>query len=667
MRATPIVTPADVIDDEGRTQEIREGSESFLDAYAWCMLRKAFRPYLNRDAAFTGIVVVPYDELINYAERAAAQLFGRSAARRFTDEKDATSFLMSHPKSRQFVLIFNDVDHIPHAVKDTAEMYMVVGKPNAQSITAAFYQFFGKRVKAADAEFLTYFSASTLNFAFRGRGQFEQVLARLRRSVDTKPLLCAPAAQKLAARRQVMKSKASRAIPEKKRSSPELLAKLSGYGEAVTWGVQLCQDLDNYRDKKIGWESVERGLLLHGPSGIGKSQFARVLAEACNVPLFSGSYGEWQKKGHQGDMLKAMKQTFEDAIRHAPSILLVDEVDGFHVRGSSEDAMYNRAVTNAFLECLDGAKSREGVVVVATTNDIKIIDPAILRSGRVDTHIEIGLPDGDARCNIIARYLGSDIPAPDRDEVIRRTSGLSGADLEVQVRRARRAARSASEKPALGHLLATLPPMSRVPDDLLWSWALHEGGHAVAGLAFGRTIKTVHIDHYVVEGSSGTAGAVAFAEQNLIRHTRSVLEDELMILLAGLASETLVLGSHDVGGTLTDSSDLSRATRLATKIELIYGMGSRFTSESLQDDTWLDRIRQGNSFIAKIVDVNLKDMFDQVTAILKANRAALDALAEKLLATPRLTGIEVLECLQQKGLSISRTSYPDSDLGSVPA
>lgn len=443
---------------------------------------------------------------------------------------------------------------------------------------------------------------------------------------------------------------------------------LRGYGEAISWGLQLCRDFDDYRDGKTRWDAIERGILLHGPPGTGKSQFARVLAEACNVPLFSGSYAEWQQEGHQGDMLKAMKKAFERAIKSAPSILLIDEVDAFHVRaGLSDNAMYNRGVTNGFLECLDGAKSREGVIVVATTNDIQIVDPAILRAGRIDTHVEITLPDGEARCAIAERYLNGSIPDIDRREMILRTHGFSGADIEVQVRRARRVARTRNEAFTIAHLLKILPPAMPVPDDLLWSWAVHESGHAVVGLAIGRQLETIHIESHVVPGMRDTGGGVRFCEGPMLRRTRDVILDDLMILLAGMAAETLLLGSYEIGGSMTEKSDLSRATRLATRLEIVHGMGEGLISEAVQSDVWLDQIRQGNPLIARRVEGILRSVMEQANAVLAWNRAALETLARRLLESRALTGDEVQLLISQGGFAIARPTPEGDDNDGISA
>ncbi|TIV07693.1 MAG: ATP-binding protein, partial [Mesorhizobium sp.] len=102
---------------------------------------------------------------------------------------------------------------------------------------------------------------------------------------------------------------------------------LHGLGEAGEWGRELATDLADWRAGTIGWADVDRGILLSGPPGTGKTTFAGALARTCNVHLVLGSLGRWQAKGHLGDLLKAMRAAFDDARKNAPSIIFIDEID----------------------------------------------------------------------------------------------------------------------------------------------------------------------------------------------------------------------------------------------------------------------------------------------------------------------------------------------------
>ena len=218
---------------------------------------------------------------------------------------------------------------------------------------------------------------------------------------------------------------------------------LSGYGEAAVWGKMLSADLRDYSTGKIGWKEVDRGIILSGKPGTGKTMFARALATTCQVPVFMHSLARWQAKGCLNDLLVAMHSAFDEARDNAPSILFLDELDAFGDRSLQvgHNAQYVREVINGFLECLDGAQNRKGVVVIGATNMPEAIDPAILRAGRLERIIEIPVPDTGARLGILRHHLKSELKDIDLAEVATRTDGATGADIEYLVRSARRRAR----------------------------------------------------------------------------------------------------------------------------------------------------------------------------------------------------------------------------------
>ena len=177
--------------------------------------------------------------------------------------------------------------------------------------------------------------------------------------------------------------------------------------------------------------------------GPGKTIFAQALASTCIVPVHLHSLARWQAKGHLDDLLKAMRRAFEEAKADAPCILFIDELDSFgdRERLGGHNEQYSREVINGFLECLDGAEGREGVVVVGATNLPDKIDPAIRRPGRLDRHVVIPLPDLEARKGILRHHLGDALPGADLTEAAERLEGASGAVIEQVVRDARRIAR----------------------------------------------------------------------------------------------------------------------------------------------------------------------------------------------------------------------------------
>lgn len=184
---------------------------------------------------------------------------------------------------------------------------------------------------------------------------------------------------------------------------------MHGYGRARSWALDLKADLDLWRAGKLPWDQMSTKLLLSGPPGTGKTTYAKALCNSLGVPLVLASVSTWLEPGYLGDVIKRIRLSFEEAGRHRPAILFIDELDGIGSRGASRSHDdYWRSLINKLLELLDGALRSEGVIVVGATNEPGHIDPALRRSGRLETHIEIPLPDVDALVGIIAHHLGDD-------------------------------------------------------------------------------------------------------------------------------------------------------------------------------------------------------------------------------------------------------------------
>jgi cell division protease FtsH len=201
-----------------------------------------------------------------------------------------------------------------------------------------------------------------------------------------------------------------------------LVENLAGYGDAKRWALDLKLDLSTWHQGQVDWSDLSTRLLLSGPPGTGKTTFAKALCNTLQMPLVSTSVARWLETSHLGDVLAAMTTTFEHATKAAPCILFIDEIDNIGNRGGGSERHYDdywSTLVNRMLELLDGASKTEGVIVVGATNNPEKIDAALLRSGRLERHIMIPMPDTEALIGIIAHHLGSDLDTVLRNHACR--------------------------------------------------------------------------------------------------------------------------------------------------------------------------------------------------------------------------------------------------------
>lgn len=433
---------------------------------------------------------------------------------------------------------------------------------------------------------------------------------------------------------------------QKLQVSSVTLDSLHGMDAAVCWGHDLARDLCEYRSGALPWSAVDRGALLYGPPGTGKTTFARALAATCAVPLVVGSLSQWQAAGtgHLGDLLQAMRRTFADARAAAPSILFVDEVDSFGNRSSFKHHYrdYSTQVVNGFLEELDGVTARVGVVVLGACNHPDMLDPAIVRSGRLDRVIPVPLPNAEALAKILRVHLGADLAGADLTGAALLALGGSGADCERWVRGARRRARHAARDMQLEDLVAEIRGNETGrPSGLLRRSAIHEAGHAlVTALEMPPgTLLKVSIRQ---TGPAGGLTLTAPLEETVA--SRAGLEASLRQLLAGRAAEEVVFGEASAGAGGGPGSDLAKATVLATALVCSLGLDAESDGllwTALPDADNLARLLSSRPEVAKRVSALLDAAYEGAKKVVAENRGLLERLAELLMEKGTVEGKEV--------------------------
>lgn len=623
---------------------------NLAQALAYCTIRRALRPYLRREVGFAACFVVEPRLVSTYENIAERIVLRRNAEgiRRANDsasvttieKRDAihTRFEGNLQGYRRALFIFaRDVD-VPDYVRAACEVFQDVGDPNPALMRSAMAVFYGRSYDMEDEIVLTADWRDLATIFRKGRSPRQSVV-RLKTLTSQR------------------RNSAQSEIPAPNGAAK--LRSLHGFGEATEWGLDLMRDLEAYKAGAIEWADVERGLLLFGNPGTGKTTFGRKLADACGVPFFHGSYSTWQSEGHQGEMLAAMRKTFQTAVKNAPCILLIDELESFTRRDRKHHhSDYMRGVVNGLLELLDGVDGREGVVVIGASNAPDEIDAAILRAGRIDTHVEITAPDGEARCQILEDYVRWRIPESARAEIGDKTEGLTGADLEKLARRIRRAHKFEGKAMDIDLVRSCLPKFLELPPERLHAAAVHESGHAVVGLCHNRTIIRIRLVDRILEGIGTTSiGSVEFERDKFRRQTPQHLLEEIAIMFGGMAAESeIVDGGHDNGAGGGDRSDLVIATDLATTYEAIYGMGETLVSERLGDPEFLAHLRRQNFVLWNRIDALLNQRLKATRELVARHRGVIEALADRLLQVKSMSGDEVLALVQEHGFPAAQRS-----------
>lgn len=436
-------------------------------------------------------------------------------------------------------------------------------------------------------------------------------------------------------------------VAERKTGTPAVtLDRLHGMDEVVRWGTALARDLADYRAGCLSWADVDRGVLLVGPPGVGKTTAARALAATCDVPLVSGSLAQWQAKGHLGDLLKAMTTTFDEARSKAPCILFVDEIEsvGDRARFSGHNSGYETQVMNGFLEQLDGIGGREGVVVVGATNYPDRLDPAVRRPGRLDRTVEIGLPDEKALVGILRHHLGSDLPGADLGQPATMLIGASGAQVEQHVRDARRRARHERRAMLPDDLLhAILSGRPKLSPEERRRAAVHEAGHAlVAVIQRPGSVRRISL-----LTTADTGGFVTASWGDEVMLTPNGILSRLRFILAGRAAEEVALGVPSTGAGGSPDSDLAKATGLAVTALCALGMRQgehALVWQGLHGPDRIPTVLAAHPEIAREVAELLDTAYAQAADMLRRNRALLDDLVQMLL-TSEILGPDVINAI----------------------
>ncbi|WP_040332173.1 ATP-dependent zinc metalloprotease FtsH [Acinetobacter nectaris] len=439
---------------------------------------------------------------------------------------------------------------------------------------------------------------------------------------------------------------------------------VAGCDEAKQEVVEIVDFLkDPAKFKRLG-ASIPKGVLMVGPPGTGKTLLAKAIAGEAKVPFFSISGSDFVEM-FVGVGASRVRDMFEQAKRHAPCIIFIDEIDavGRH-RGSGTGGGHDEReqTLNQMLVEMDGFEGNEGIIVIAATNRADVLDKALLRPGRFDRQVMVGLPDINGREQILNVHLKKlpSVTSVDVKVLARGTPGFSGAQLanlvnEAALFAARRNKNTvdmhdfedAKDKIYMGPERKSMI----IRDEERRATAYHEAGHAIVAEVLPGTDPV----HKVTIMPRGWALGVTWQlpEQDQISHYKHKMLNELSILFGGRIAEEIFINQQSTGA----SNDFERATKMARSMVTKYGMSDKMGVMVYEDDnqqSFLGSIgsrtiseatqQQVDAEVRRILDEQYKVAWD----ILEQNKDKAHVMVKALMDWETIDRDQVLDIMEGK-------------------
>ena len=433
---------------------------------------------------------------------------------------------------------------------------------------------------------------------------------------------------------------------------------VAGQDEAKESLVEIIDFLHNPQKYAAIGAKLPKGALLVGSPGTGKTLLAKAVAGEARVPFFSISGSDFVEM-FVGVGASRVRDLFQEASKVAPAIIFIDEIDAI---GRSRDSRLGgnderEQTLNQLLAEIDGFDSSKGVVILAATNRPEILDKALLRAGRFDRRIIVDRPNLEGRYQTLLVHTRNIRLAEDVDlkKIAQATAGAVGADLanlvnEAALRAVRMGRQTVNQEDLLTSfevVIAGTEKKGTVLTDIEKRIvAYHEVGHALVAALQKHTQPVSKIT--IVPHTSGALGyTMQMPEEEKYLNSRDELLVELRTMLGGRAAEQTVFGIETTGA----SNDIERATDLARKMVMQYGMGDRIGlmalttkgNEYLDGQSYTDCAQTTAAAADEEVRKLLNDSYDQAKKILTENRGLLDEVALYLLQKETITGDELMQ------------------------
>ncbi len=447
---------------------------------------------------------------------------------------------------------------------------------------------------------------------------------------------------------------------------------VAGISEAKEEVWEIVEFLRNPQKFRNLGGTIPKGVLMVGPPGTGKTLLARAIAGEAGVPFYTISGSDFVEM-FVGVGASRVRDMFAEAKRHSPCLIFIDEIDAVgrhrgHGVGGGHDE--REQTLNALLVEMDGFTANENVIVIAATNRVDVLDPALLRPGRFDRQVTVNLPDAAGREQILRVHARKVKLAPEVDlgPIARATTGFSGAELANLVNEAALIAarhnkptvqqadlEEAREKVRWGRERRSM----EISDKEKYMTAVHEAGHAVCLLKT-KLAKSLPL-HKVTIIPRGPALGVTMMLPDEDKHSeyKSELLDYIVMAMGGRCAELVVFG--DISGGAR--GDIHQATSIARKMVCVYGMSEKLGPieyGSSHNEVFLARdisqsSRNFSEHTAQIIDEEIQrivtENYNRAVSILTENKERLLLIADKLIEFEALSGKQVAELLETGEMS----------------
>lgn len=462
-------------------------------------------------------------------------------------------------------------------------------------------------------------------------------------------------------------------------------ADVAGAEEEKEEMSEIVDFMKNPRKYQELGAKIPRGVLLLGPPGTGKTLLAKAVAGEANVPFFSISGSDFVEM-FVGVGASRVRDLFDQAKKHTPSIIFIDEIDAVgRQRGTGLGGGHDEReqTLNQLLVEMDGFTDNQGVIVIAATNRRDILDPALLRPGRFDRQITVGYPDIKGREAILRVHTKNKKLAPDISlaTIAKGTAGFTGADLANLVNEAallaarnnRKAITQPDIEEATIKVVAGPEKKSKVvSEEEKRLTAFHEAGHAVCTFHC-KTQDPVHQVSIIPRGMAG-GYTMSLPEHDRSFRSKTQMEEEIIVLLGGRVAEKIVLDEISTGA----SNDIERATDLARSMITRYGFSEKLGPIVYGHDNsevFLGRdYSQGRNYsenVAAEIDGEIRELIDtsyeNAKQILLSHRDQLDKVAHYLMEHEKIDGEDFYKLMNGEPLDDNTAAPVSENSDTAPA